>query len=146
MPNVYKGVMEDAQGNSLLWGTVADIVTYDSKNAKNLDSKDTQDAITKINNKAEAKADTLTLTTTIVASAFIGNTAPYTQKINLDGVKASDNPLVGVIFSDTPTVALEQQDSWSSVSRIQTGDGYILISCYEDKPAVNIPIQVKIVR
>ena len=146
MPKVYKVSMEDSEGNHIMYESDADIVNYDDSNATGLTSKNVQDALTKVNNKAEAKASTLTLTTTIVASAFQGNTAPYTQKIQLPEIKATDNPLVGVVFSDIPATALDQQDSWSSVSRIQTGDGYILVSCYEDKPSVNIPIQVKIVR
>ena len=146
MPKVYKVTQEDSAGNVIMYESDADIVNYDDSKADNLTSKNVQDAITKVNNKAEAKATTLTLTTTIVASAFEGKTAPYTQKISLSGVKGTDNPLVGVVYSNNTATALDQQDSWSSVSRIETGDGYIIVSCYEDKPTVNIPIQVKIVR
>ena len=146
MPKVYKVTQEDSAGNIIMYQGAADIIDYDDSNAVNLTSDNAQDAITKVNNKVEAKASTLTLTTTIVASAFVGSTAPYTQRIELDKVKSTDNPLVGVIFSNNTETALAQQDSWSSVSRIQTGDGFIIVSCYEDKPTVNIPIQIKIVR
>lgn len=146
MPNVYKVQHETSEGDVILYGSSADIVAFNSDGAKNLNAGDVQTAIVAVNDKAEGKAVMLALTTTIIASAFEGASAPYTQKIEVDSVLETDHPDIGAILSDDVKIALEQREAFGSISKIQTGEGYILVSCYEDKPRVDIPIQIRILR
>ena len=72
--------------------------------------------------------------------------APYTQKVNVSGVLQSDRPHVGLIPSDDTDTALDQEEGWGYVSRGVTADGSITFTCYEDKPQVDIPLQIEVNR
>lgn len=147
MPNIYKVQHETSTGDVILYATAADIVAFDSSNTTGLAADNVQSAICAVNEKAEGKANMLTLTTTIIASAFEGMTAPYTQRIELADIKETDAPDIGVLMSgEDVTLALNQKEAFGSISMVQTGDGFIVVSCFEDKPRVDVPIQIRILR
>lgn len=143
MPNVYKVREHLPSGDILLYHSSADIVALDEDKGlgDNLES-----AITLLNEKAEGKANTTTFKATILASAFEGTTSPYTQKITVEGILETDNPVVGVVFDDNTSLALKQRDAWGSVHRITCMDDEITVYCFEDKPLIDIPIQLKVIR
>lgn len=86
-------------------------------------------------------------TGTLTTSGWSGS-APYTQTITVNGIKGSDVPFVdvnlaGVNDSGTAVGILE---AWMLVGRISaSADNKITAYCYEEKPAVNIPILLKVV-
>lgn len=99
-------------------------VTIDEDGEMNVDLSD----VDKLKN-----VRTATITTT-----WVGSTAPYTQDITLTGITASDTPIIDIV----PTTQ-EQIDEWSKISKITTGTNKITVTCFEDKPTVFIPIQIK---
>lgn len=84
-------------------------------------------------------------TATLSVSGWSEN-APYTQKVNVSGVLQSDRPHVGLVPSDDTDTALAQEESWGYVSRGVTADGSITFTCYEEKPQVDIPLQIEVNR
>lgn len=146
MPRVYKVQDEDSSGNILLWASDAAIVNFDPTTTRNLNATNAQDAIVAVNEKAEGKAQTQTFTATIRASAFEGNTAPYTQTIEVLGIKDTDTPDIGVKLSDVVSTALAQRESFGCITKITTGNGFIVVHCFEDLPIIDIPIQIRVVR
>lgn len=146
MPKAYDVRHEDHLGNAYLYHSRAKICAFDSTNEKGISADNLQDAVHELNEKAEGKAMTATLTTIIKASAFTGKTAPYIQTINLDGVLETDNPYIGAVYDATPELALRQQEAFSCIAKIETRNNQLVVYCFEDKPTVDIPIQVKIVR
>jgi hypothetical protein len=84
-------------------------------------------------------------TATLSAAGWSEN-APYTQRVNVSGVLQSDRPHVGLVPSDDTDTALAQEESWGYVSRGVTADGSITFTCYEDKPEVDIPLQIEVNR
>ena len=92
-----------------------------------------------------SKATTATYTATI-STTWTGENAPYTQSIAVSGIKTTDNPLVDILLNDSSEIAIKEQEEYAKVSRIQTSDGSILITCFEEKPEVEINIQLKVVR
>ena len=76
----------------------------------------------------------------------ITETCEYTQTIAVAGILASDNPIVDVILDTSKDVALQQLEAWSCISKIETSDGSITVTCLEEAPTVVIPIQLKVVR
>lgn len=90
------------------------------------------------------------LATTITYNATIGTTwsgsGPYTQTISVNGLLSTDNPIIDVVLSDDTESSKTILENWSNVSRIVTNDESITIYCYDTKPTVSIPIQLKIVR
>lgn len=93
-----------------------------------------------------SKASTFTLSATLTAAGWTGDAAPYTQTVTVTGITTAMNPLVDVVLSDDTETALAQLEGWGYVSSIVTGAGNITARCLEDKPTVDIEIQLKVVQ
>lgn len=173
MPKVYKVKEQAVDGSYILYHSSADIVAFDKTGSQNLDTNNVQDAIKLVNNKAESKvsqtefnasnteinekienvkgtaeacANTLTLTATINASGFRGSSVPYIATVPVEGILETDNPMIGAIYDGDVSTNLNRQEAWSQVQRITCTNGSIKVYCFEEKPTVDIPIQLKIVR
>lgn len=84
------------------------------------------------------------LSATVTLSA--GNwseTAPYTQTVALEGILATDCPHFGVLYSDAWEA---EKEAFALVDDLDTADGSVTFTCFEDKPEVNIPIQLEVNR
>lgn len=92
----------------------------------------------------EAKAETASYKTTLPASGWSGS-APFTQSVAVAGILSSDEPFVDVFLEGVSdgTAILE---AWMCVGRVSTANGSITAYCYEEKPATDIPIILKVVR
>lgn len=84
-------------------------------------------------------------TATLPASGW-SSSAPYTQTVTVAGVVATDSPHVSPVYSDTTATAIAQQEAWGMVSKAEAAAGSIKFTCFEDKPATSIPIQVEVNR
>lgn len=80
-----------------------------------------------------------------ITTNWEGTSAPYTQTITVQGIKASDTPVVGPIYSNDLQTALLQQAAWTKISKIVTDVNKIIVICFEEKPDIDIPIQIKVV-
>ena len=79
------------------------------------------------------------------ASAF-SSTAPYTARIEVAGLKASDTPIVSHKLQDNLTDIGTIKACWKSYScidKIETDDGGILIKCFRKKPQQDIWLMAK---
>ena len=146
MPKIYKVIDEDSEGNTWLWGSSAEIVGFNSSNTRNLSAGNVQRGIEVMNEKVEEKTKMLTFTTTIVANRFTGSTAPYAQTIEVAGILGTDSPDIGVKLASDVGTALQQQEAFGCITQIETGVGIIVVKCYEEKPRVDIPIQIRVLR
>lgn len=86
------------------------------------------------------------LTATLAAESWTGSAAPYTQTVSVTGILATDRPIVDVALTGTTGTDTAILEAWGMVSRITTADGSITAVCYEDKPEVDIPIQMEVIR
>lgn len=84
--------------------------------------------------------------TATLSSSGWSSSAPYTQTVTVAGVLATDSPHVSAVYDSNLETALSQQDAWSMVSKAAAGGGSITFTCFEDKPSVDIPIQVEVNR
>ncbi len=146
MPSVYKVQHEEANGDIILYASSAEIVGYNSSNSTNLDAQNTQDAIHAVNEKAEGRARVLTFNAIITASAFDGTTVPYTQRISVPGILPTDAPDVSPVISTIVSEGLKQREAFGCVTSIETGNGEIIVRCYEEKPVVDVGIQMRVFR
>ena len=80
-----------------------------------------------------------------ITTNWVGSTAPYTQIISITGILESSTPIVDVVLDSNTATAKSQLEAWNYVSKIETGENSIIVTCLEDKPTVAIPIQVKVV-
>jgi hypothetical protein len=72
--------------------------------------------------------------------------APYTQTVAVTGITSADAPIIDVVLDANSTTAASQLEAWACVSKIKTGTDIITVTCLEEKPLIEIPIQLKAVR
>ena len=98
----------------------------------------------------------VSINTTISASKYYtatfkasdwSSSAPYTQTVSVKGIKSSDNPIVDINMSSaTEENSEELMNSWSFVGRIVTNNESITAYCYEEKPEIDISINLLVVK
>ncbi len=98
-----------------------------------------------VSTQLDSKATTALYTGTLLSSGW-SSSAPYTQTLSIQGILSTDVPVVDVVLSSTTSTAVSQLEAWSCVSKIETAAGSITATCLEEKPTVDIPIQLKVVR
>jgi hypothetical protein len=86
----------------------------------------------------------MTATVTLLTSGWSGS-APYTQTVAV-AVTADDAPHVCLIPDENAPSVVAQEESWGCVSRGVTADGSITFICYEEKPEVDLHIQMEVNR
>lgn len=87
-------------------------------------------------------------TTTLTALGWTdtsGN-APFIQTVNIQGILATDTPIIDVVLSSTSETAKSQLEAFSCLSKIETANGSITATCLVTKPTIDIPIKLKVIR
>ncbi|WP_147539259.1 phage tail protein [Anaerotruncus rubiinfantis] len=92
------------------------------------------------------KAETATYTTTLPAAGWQGAAAPYTQTVAVAGILVTDTPHYTAVYSGTNDQKIAQQEAWSMVSEDSTANGSITFVCFEDKPEVDLALQLEVIR
>ena len=83
-------------------------------------------------------------TAIIPASGWTGSAAPYICDVTVTGLLAADKPIVDIIPSATYATAETQLEAYGHIYRMVAQENKI-VAYATDKPAVDIPIQVKVV-
>ena len=83
---------------------------------------------------------------TLIATNWSGDSAPYYQSVDVDGILETDTPHYGPVYDAAQDVRLAQKEAFAMVDDLDTSDGSVTFTCFEDKPAVNIPIQMEVNR
>ena len=74
------------------------------------------------------------------------NTAPYTQRVEASGMKATDIPIISVIIAEwqrDPVDIKNSKKAFSYVDLIETFDGYMVLTAFNKKPEWGFNILVK---
>ena len=85
------------------------------------------------------------LTCTALATNWSGASAPYTQTITVNGLTSSLNPVIDVVISNTVETGLEEQKQWGYITKATTGTNTLTLSCYKDKPTIDLNIMIEVV-
>ena len=107
------------------------------------------DAATKkyAENYAKSYADSLhKLFTVALPAAGWSAAAPYTQTVAAEGILAGDTPHYGAVYSADAKTALAQKESFAMVDDLDTADGSLTFTCFEDKPEADLTIQLEVNR
>ena len=93
----------------------------------------------------DGKATEALYTLTLPSTGWTGDAAPYAQEVAVTGITAADTPLVDIVQTGTEDTDEPMREAWGVVTRIVAGAGKITAYASE-KPTVNIPIQLKVVK
>jgi hypothetical protein len=103
------------------------------------------DAATKKYAKTYADSLHKLLTVNLPASGW-SDSAPYTQSVAVEGILATDTPHYGVVYSADTATALAQKEAFAMVDDLDTADGSLTFTCFEEKPEVDLAIQLEVNR
>lgn len=73
-------------------------------------------------------------------------TAPYTLKIDIPEMKSTYTPIISHLLKDGVTDAEAIKGAWKSydcIDRVDTFDGYIIVSCFVKRPKQDVLLGVK---
>jgi len=93
-------------------------------------------------NADRAIIETKTIT---LGTNWTGTNAPYTQSVEVDGLLASDVPIVGLVQSGTYSEAQTQLSDYGKIYRAVTSNGSIMFYARESTSAA-LTLQLKIIR
>lgn len=94
----------------------------------------------KIAANAVSSEYTATLNTT-----WTGSSAPYSKEQTINGVLATDSPIIDLVPSSTYATAQQQEDAWAKVYRVVAAANKLTFYAHE-KPSVSLPIKVICIR
>lgn len=105
-----------------------------------------QSATTDLQNSISTKASTAFYTGVFPVSNWIDSDGCYTQTIAINGVLETDNPFTDIDLSNAEN-EVDVIENWNLVGRVAiSADNTVVAYCYNDKPEVDIPIILKVVR
>lgn len=84
----------------------------------------------------------LGFTLNLPAAGWTGE-GPFTQTLPLAGILATDVPHYGILYSDNWAA---EKEAFAMVDELDTADGSVTFTCYEDKPEANLSIQMEVNR
>ena len=89
-----------------------------------------------------------TATATLLATGWGNSGDGYGYTLTITGIKSTDYPHITPIYAGVSDIPLskQQMDAWANVSAAAAGDGKIWFTAYEEKPAVDIKIQIEVMR
>ena len=82
---------------------------------------------------------------TVTASGW-SEAAPYTQTVNVEGILASDRAHWGVVYSGDADAKLAQKEAFAMVDDLDSADGQVTFTCFEEKPEVDLTVQLEVNR
>jgi hypothetical protein len=83
--------------------------------------------------------------TATLDTTWSGTSAPYTKTVSVSGILSTDTPIIDVVMSGTYSTDEARTEAWGYIYRAVTGADSITFYA-TDKPTVDLPIQIKVVR
>jgi hypothetical protein len=133
LTGVKRGVAENNVGYA--WPTDTPIANYITRAL----IKNIIDNVTVVNGELLQDIDkTLTLT-----AAGWSATAPFTQTVTVTGLASGMTLSFGLVKSSTLATALQERDEYAKVDgEADIGEGTITFKCLEEKPSVDLNIEL----
>jgi hypothetical protein len=82
---------------------------------------------------------------TVTASGWSA-AAPYTQAVNVNGILATDRVHWGVVYSGDAENMIAQKEAFAMVDDLDSAAGKVTFTCFEEKPDVDLTIQLEVNR
>lgn len=85
-------------------------------------------------------------TVSLPAAGWAGDAAPYTQTVAVPGILETDTPHYGVVYSGTAEEKTAQKEGFALVDDLDTGLNSVMFTCLEEKPEVDLTVQLEVNR
>ena len=96
------------------------------------------------------------MNTTVSASKYFtatlkadkwSSSAPFTQTVAVNGIRAYDNPIVDINMSiATDSNSSDLLGAWMLIGRVSTSDNSVTAYCYEEKPSIDIAVNLMVIK
>lgn len=80
---------------------------------------------------------------TLYSASWTGE-GPYTQTVTIAGITANDKPHWSVVYSEDSETRLAEKEAYALVDDLETFDGSVTFTCFEEKPEISIDIQMEV--
>jgi hypothetical protein len=99
-------------------------------------------------NKEYVDGKRITATVSLKSTGWATTTgeAPYTQTVPVAAVLASDTPHWGVAYSDSDSLRKAEKEAFALVDDMETDDGSVTFTCFEERPETDLTIQMEVNR
>lgn len=124
-------------------GTMSGTIAMGGRNITGLG---TPTATTDAANKAYVDGKRQLFTVSVPASKWSASAGAYTQGITVTGILATDTPHYGVVLSGTTANKLAQKEAFALIDDLTTANSVITLTCLEDKPTIDLTIQLEVNR
>jgi hypothetical protein len=84
----------------------------------------------------------MTATVTLLASGW-SEAAPYTQTVAVAGISATDMAHYGLVYTDNREA---EKEAFALVDELDSSDGTVTFTCFEEKPETDLTIQMEVNR
>lgn len=81
----------------------------------------------------------------LLVSAWDGSEAPYHQSVTIDGITATDEPIIDLVPSDTYDTAMQEDNQWGNIYKAVTREDGITFYAKE-KPTVALSFKARCIR
>lgn len=140
--------------------TAGHLLNLINANKENIDAN--TDSIKKINenintintdinnlNKAKSdieknKANVKKVYNISIDTTWSGTVAPFTKVMNIEGMLSTDIAVLDLIYSDNLETAKKEQEEYLKISRIDSLDGSIKLTCFEEKPEIALNLRIEV--
>ena len=100
----------------------------------------------KLDGITEIEGITILHLTAELLSSNWSNTLPYQQTVSVSGIESTDKPIIDISLSDNSATAINQLNSYARISKTITGDNNITCIAFQQKPLVNITLNLLVVK
>ena len=83
--------------------------------------------------------------TATLDTSWSGSSAPYSKTVTVSDILATDTPIIDIVMSGTYSTDEARAEAWGYIYRAVTSADSITFYA-TDKPTVDLPIQIKVVR
>lgn len=123
-------------------GTMVGQINMSGRKIENVGNPtEPKDASNKVYVDEKHKVFTVNLTT----AGWTGN-GPYVQTVAVEGILSTDMPHYGCVYAEDQETSVIQKEAFTCVDDLNTKNGSVTFTCFEEKPAADLTIQMEVNR